>query len=504
MLACFGAFFLLMSFISRNAYDNGNFTPETEQERLDAAYERQYKYLETRKQPKYAEVDLELDLFPSERKASYSADIILVNEPGMDTLFLNWKDFVTINSLTLNGQDLKLVKKDEEQSISAYLIPQKLHIDSVLHLSLMAEKRYVGFTQSDVQADLTYVGIFASIQDFLPVIGYDSDKELMENRKRQEQRLNKLSSRMTSIDAPLGLSQSAFSTDAHRVKGSITISTEEGQFPFAAGELEKKEDEGDRPVAHYRIEQPQVFNWHVGSSDYTKLAGQVNGIEYAMLHKPSHTFNLDLYQDAMNKAIAYMQKHFGTNAVVDKLQLIEIHRWQNPKYTFANTIALSEKEGWVADTEGLQEQAYIYQTIGSGLASLWIQQNVGIANVQGGDMLAKALPEAIGLQFVKETFGEEAVQLLIKKKMDKYAKDRNNEPNTEQPLIYADGADYLEENKGAVVLYEAIDEIGLEKFSKSLIGWSDQYSTLKTFKDFLSYFKQEIKSETYSKFILNN
>lgn len=40
-----------------------------------------------------------------------------------------------------------------------------------------------------------------------------------------------------------------------------------------------------------------------------------------------------------------MQKKFGINAVADKLQLVEIHRWQDPSYNFANTIVLSEKEG---------------------------------------------------------------------------------------------------------------------------------------------------------------
>ena len=29
-----------MSFVSKNVYENGNFTPEAEEERLDAAYEK--------------------------------------------------------------------------------------------------------------------------------------------------------------------------------------------------------------------------------------------------------------------------------------------------------------------------------------------------------------------------------------------------------------------------------------------------------------------------------
>ena len=122
----------------------------------------------------------------------------------------------------------------------------------------------------------------------------------------------------------------------------------------------------------------------------------------------------------------------------------------------------------MADTKGLQEKAYIYQTIGSGLASLWVQKNVSIANVQGADMLRIALPEAIGLQFVNEILGKDAMELLIQKKQDKYGKDKNNEPNREQPLIYADGIDYLEANKGAIHLYKLITLIGKQQFFETL------------------------------------
>lgn len=82
--------------------------------------------------------------------------------------------------------------------------------------------------QNDFQADLTKKGSFGSLQDFLPVIGYDSDKELLENRKRQEQGLERLDSVMAAIDDAFALVQNVFATDADRVTGKLTISTEEG------------------------------------------------------------------------------------------------------------------------------------------------------------------------------------------------------------------------------------------------------------------------------------
>ncbi|MGO2101807.1 MAG: hypothetical protein ACTH3E_02055 [Psychroflexus halocasei] len=472
MVLFFGSFLLLMSFITKNVYDNGNFTPEAKEERLDAEYEKKYKYLETKLQPKYETVDIKLDLFPSKRRAESTADITLNNKNGTDTLFLNTKDFVQLDNIQVNGQKLSLVKEDEEQNLWAYLIPSTLQKDSLLQLSIRGSKQYVGFVQNDFQADLTKKGSFGSLQDFLPVIGYDSDKELLENRKRQEQGLERLDSRMAAIDDAFALVQNVFATDADRVTGKLTISTEEGQIPFTAGSLQKMETKAGRTTATYSIASPRVFNWQVGSSDYSVAKGQAGNIDYSILYKPTHTFNVNLYQEAIKQGVDFMQTNFGADAVDNQLQLVEIHRWQDDRYTFANTIALSEKEGWVADTDGLREKAYLYQTIGSGLAKLWVQKNLDIANVQGADMLAVALPEALGLFYVKKELGEEAVKLIMKKKMEKYGKDRNNEPNREPSLLYADGADYLEINKGAVELYYLIETFELTKFNTILGKYS--------------------------------
>lgn len=500
MLGCLVAFFFLMSFITKSVYDAGNFTPEAEDERLDSEYEKKYKYVDGRPHPKYAEVDFKIDLYPSERKANFSADILLLNKPGADTLFLNWKDFVTVKSLLLDGTELQLVGEDEDQNLTAYLIPAEASADSLLRLSLEGEKQYMGFVQNEFQADLTYVGSFGSVQDFLPVLGYDGEKELLENRKRGEQNLPRLTSRLASLDDPVAFSQDVLAPDAELVTGSIQISTDADQIPFAAGKLINRDKGNSRTFATYEINEPQVFNWHIGSSDYSLVEGKAGNISYSILHKPLHAFNLELYNDALEKGVAFMKSQFGVDAVKDQLQLVEIHRWQDDRYIFANSIVLSEKEGWVADTKGLQEQAYIYQTIGSGLATLWIQDNLRMANVQGAEMLSKALPEAIGLQLVKEVFGDEAVKLLKEKKMEKYAKDRNNEPNEEPSLLFADGVDYLEVNKGAVALYELSEALGLESFIASLNEWvAEKGSDYVHFKDLYDQLIVKVSNDDKSK-----
>ncbi|MEM6376725.1 MAG: hypothetical protein AAF705_00805 [Bacteroidota bacterium] len=483
LLLTFTGFIFLFSFVNQQVYKNGNFTSDFDQESLDAAYELSYKYFENKPQPSYEHLDLELDLFPSQRKATYQLQARLRNQTSTDTLMLNWPDFVQVKAVSLNGQNLKKVKEDLDQNICFYDFPAGMRTDSILLLSIDAEKQYVGFTQSEFQADLTYDGSLGSIKDFLPTIGYDPEVELTKNRIRTAQGLGKINSRMASLTDVSALKRNFYASDAGKVTGDIKISTERGQIPFAPGKLVEQE-EGARSIYRYQIDEPATFNWYIGSANYALEENNVSGTAYTILHHPKHHFNLELYHDAMQKGLAFMGEALNTQHL-EEVRLVEVHKWQEDSYAFPNTIALSEKEGWVADTKGLKEKAYIYQTIGTGIAKLWVQDQLRLADVQGADMLAVALPEALGLFFVEKTLGLEASEQIIDKKMDRYGKERNNEPNQEPHLLYTDGTDYLEMNKGAVVMYEVIKEVGIEVLVETLMQLSNDRPFL-TFKDVYS------------------
>jgi hypothetical protein len=104
--------------------------------------------------------------------------------------------------------------------------------------------------------------------------------------------------------------------------------------------------------------------------------------------------------------------------------------------------------------------------------------------MQTGEPLA-ALPEALALAFVKDKLGEKVLADLLEKKQSLYEKERNNEPNQEAALLYADGADYLEINRGAIVLFEAMQEMGLPVFMAKVkalnVPGKEQYQTFASF-----------------------
>ena len=100
-------------------------------------------------------------------------------------------------------------------------------------------------------------------------------------------------------------------------------------------------------------------------------------------------------------------------------------------------------------------------------------------------MLRVAVPDAMALHFIEQKFGEVLVDQHVDKKNYRYGKGRGNEPNKEPPLLYADGIDYLEANKGTLELYRLIQELGAPLFNQTLVAFTENTTPKPaTFKGF--------------------
>ena len=464
------AFFFLQSFVVREVNDKGNFEPESVTILKDATYEKKYKWIESKPQPKLTGLDLSLDLFPSERKANYEAQMHLSNPSGqkIDSLYLHFDDFIHFREIKWNGNVIKIAWKDD--ALNQMALPIKMDTAETGKLSLWAEKQYTGFTQSDAQPDLAFNGLFMNTKDIIPGIGYYANRELDQNRDRDEHGLAKITSRMAPLHDSAALKQDVFAPFATWLEGTITVSTSSDQLAIAPGKLNQSWEEKGRVYFEYELEEAWPYEWYFTSAALEKSAFQAGNIDTEIYYKKSHDYNLSLYQKSVKSALDFIQYELG-DYPFSELRLVEIPFYQDARYTLPNAVAISEKEGWYADTTGLTERAYITFSVAAQLVSHWLYQNVQIGNVQGADMLKVALPEALALHVVHGLHGETAVDGLLEKKKNAYGKERGNEPNLEPSLIYADGADYLETNKGTIALYKLSLAMDIKSFTDTINTW---------------------------------
>ncbi|MEM0931417.1 MAG: hypothetical protein AAGJ12_03050 [Bacteroidota bacterium] len=467
------AFIGLQSFITSNVNDLGNFESKKEEQQKASAYEKKYKKIAVQSQPKIIGIDLEMDFYPDERRLEFTGKMSLINKTtdSIRILYLNLPDFTTFSQIKINQRKLEPIWYDEKLDIMALAVD--LPKNTTTGLEIQGFREHQGFTQDKFtqQPEVTYNGSFLGVHDFLPVFGYDERRELTENRYRGDWGLDKLKTRMATVENQEALKNSVFAVDALQPLGTITMSTQENQVAEAPGELHKTWQRNNRNYYQYKIKNQSPLNWFFTSASYAKNKEKYKDLEVNILYHPSHHYNVAFYQKSVSASYDFILAQFSSYPYKE-IRVLEIPFYQEAMYSFPNAIAISEREGWFVDGDLLENKAYLTYVVSSQMLAHWIFNEMDIANVQGADMLRYALPQCIALQIVKEQLGEEAVQHLITKKQGLYFRDRGNEPNQEPPLLYADGIDYLEPNKGTLALYDLSKKLGFEVFNKILLDWT--------------------------------
>jgi hypothetical protein len=309
---------------------------------------------------------------------------------------------------------------------------------------------------------------------------------------------------MDAINNSTALLKDAVSPNALWQNTTIRAHVSGEQTVFASGKYKGTESLNGKEYVVYETEQPASMEWQIGAAMYRFVDTVLeNNLDLRILYDEKHHYNLKHMQDAVSDGIYYLESHLGAYPY-SQLHITEVPFYNDENfYATPNQIAISEKHCWTADGSRDKDLSYIYYTLCREIIDQWLQQNIHVADVQGADMFLKAIPEAYALAYVQEKFGEETLQVYIEKKEDRYGKGRGTESNTEPPLIYADGADYLEANKGGVELLKVIQELGITKFSSLLTEFINERSgNNKVFMDFYREIQKnypEIKKEDLSK-----
>lgn len=486
---CLVAFLSLQSFIIRKVNVPGNYESEESLNRKDSEYETTYKKIQSLPHPKITGIDLQLDLFPDNRQAIYSASMKLTNfnSESVDTLYLNSTKFASVQTVEWNGKSLSPHWHDERLAISAYVLNLSPSDSGIL--AVTGDRKYIGFTQigETPQPELMYNGSFLHARDLLPIIGYNYDRTLKTNRDRRSLGIEMLVSRMPPVTDTAALAQDAFAFDSEWLRGTISISTSEDQTAVAPGKKIRHWKEAGRNHYVYEIEAKSPYEWFFASAEYAETNMALSEkVSASIMFKNSHHYNLNLYKRALQSSFQFVESNLGPYPF-SEVRLLEIPFYQQKLYSFPNTIAISEKEGWFADTTALEERSYVFFTAASQLISHWTKQNIKLSNVQGANMIKVALPEAMALILIEKYFGKKGVDLLLEKKKKAYIKDRGNEPNLEPALLYADGIDYLESNKGTSALFELSQKLGGDRFIERVREWSIQNNDKNT--HFLSLYQ---------------
>lgn len=450
-LAVFGTLFAGSEWqIWQHVYKAQNVAVQAEEQQQAADYERQYAYLKQRPQPRITNLDLHLDLFPSQRRLSYQATMQLINSTAqpVDTLFLNYSEHLKLTRVQLGSQPVQVLFDDTLRHVTAYTF--QLKPGSMQTLTLTAQQQYKGFAQNTPQPDLTFNGTLTH-ECLLPTIGYEDNRELLINHDRIDHGLTKRSAALPASTDVRGLSQLQTGITGNAYPYQITVGTDADQTALAPGKRVKQWQQSGRNYVRFRSERPTPDNWRIASARYQQQRNvvQVGNQSVRVCFYYQHPYNLALFRQAITDALRQGVAIFGPYPYPE-LRVAEVPFYNDPVLSMPGQILLSEKQGWLTASQYHPEVVYALLT--REVFKQWLVNDLPAARVQGAGFLQHGLAEYLVTQAINKRYSPNRLVKYLAYTLNEYRKGRNREDNQEMTLLQADGDAYLEQHKAALVL----------------------------------------------------
>ncbi|MFZ4529474.1 MAG: M1 family aminopeptidase [Undibacterium curvum] len=468
-LLCGGVLFYFYNIVNsyKTSYDN---------EVAQANYEKKYKALEGKPQPRISDVKLAVDIFPDRRSTAIEGEYQLVNRSAeaISEIYILQNDEAEIRQLTLESPNTVGIR-DKDMGMYSFRLQPALAPGASVRLRFRLNydaNSFLGMSKRDtVIANGTFFN-----SSLMPQIGYQSNVELSEDKIRRKHGL-KEKERMLQRDDPRGLANSYISNDADWIRFDATVSTSSDQMAIAPGKLDKSWEKDGRRYFHYSVDQPILNFYSFQSGRYAVKQAQWNDVAIEIDYQPGHEYNLDRMVKGVQQSLTYYSKNFSPYQ--HKLvRIIEFPRYSSFAQAFPNTIPFSESIGFIAkvDDNNPKDIDYPFYVTAHEVAHQWWAHQVISANTQGATTLVETLAQYSALMVMKQTYGEAKMRKFLKYELDAYLRGRGQERKKEQPLAFNENQQYIHYNKGSLIMYLMQDQLGEEQVNRALREVVAQYA----------------------------
>jgi ABC-2 type transport system permease protein len=482
-------------YIYWNTNVRNTFPSSADVEQLQVEYEKKFRSVEALPQPRIVDIDMQVDLNPSERGHRSHGRYVLANRTDrpIERVVV---EFSARQVEQAELQDAELAEQDKDFQVYQFRPRTPFLPGETRTLTFASTDATPGFRAGDDNTPIAYNGSFAHAGALAPSIGIEPLYYLRSAARRKEFGLEPLPE-LAHRDDPVQLKRNLFSRDADFVPFAITVSTSADQIALAPGDLEREWTEGDRRFFRYRLSKPAVNFWSVVSARYTVTRDTWNGVELAVYHIPKHATNAPRMIEGMKQALEYYTANFGPFPH-KQLRIAEFPRYQSFAQSFPSLIPFSEAMGFIMDLRDSAFDYVFYVTAHETAHQWWGHQVIG-ANVEGSQFLSESLAEYSALMVVEHRYGTHRMRPFLKQSLDVYLRGRQG-TSSERPLAVTPKIDqeYVRYQKGSLALYALKDAIGEDAVNRVLAkllrehGFkSDPYPTT---LDFLKLLRAEAGS----------
>lgn len=477
MLTAVAAFVLFVAtggFIFYNTNILNTYYTSSEREEQTALYEKTYRRFNGIPQPRITNVKVDVDIYPSERRADMRGRYILVNKTGVpiDSLHFNMVDWIKINSMKTDRASAVVLA---DKKLGYYIYKLSAPLQPGDSLSLLFDISYLqkGFENDDIKTDVVENGTFFN-SGYMPNIGYSEEAELSDDDMRKKHGL-KPKARMAAVNDYKARANTYISNSADWIQFETTVSTSSDQIAIAPGYLQKEWTQNGRRYFHYKMDAPILNFYSFLSARYEVRRDKWNDVAIEVYYHKGHEYNIDRMIGAVKKSLDYYTRNFSPYQH-RQVRIIEFPRYASFAQSFPNTIPYSESIGFIArvDDTDPEDIDYPFYVTAHEIAHQWWAHQVIGGNVQGATLLSESMAQYSALMVMEKEYGREKMRKFLKYELDSYLRARGTERKGEMPLYLVENQQYIHYNKGSLVLYALRDYLGEAQLNHALAGYIKQ------------------------------
>jgi ABC-2 type transport system permease protein len=411
----------------------------------------------------YRRVDLDVELWPRERRADVRGEMLLENagaEPVTRAVF-TLDPLWDVRRFELEGAQSEPAREGPLWIVQlARPVPAggqaRLSIDWGCALN-RGWPEDGGPPQAFLEPGATFLSSLRA--ELVPLPGVDPSSFLVDLQRREAHGRGPLEPfREPALDAVV---PAAFGGDL-AFDLELEIHTDLGQAVLSTGELAEQSREGDRERFLYRSEHPvRAFAILAGPLQLTAAGDD------EIWHHPAHDQNLDTIQAALRDARALFGARFG-DYPHRRLRIVEFPRPAAYAQSYPTLMPYSEAIGFLTHhASDPQKVDATYFVTAHEVAHQWWGYLVTPGMAPGAQVLSESLAEYSAMVLIDTERGERERLVFLKQEEDAYLRQRD--PDTELPLaeLQLEGpAQWY--HKGGLVLYMLERQIGRDRLLAAL------------------------------------
>lgn len=437
---------------------------ETDASRLRAraGYEQAYGTWKNRPTPAFADVTLDVALYPAARRLESNGTATLVNRKAspVSTFLVSTDPRLHVRSLSVERAVLD--REDTRLGVRLYRIDPPMQPGERLTMTWSAARENHGFVNSGGDDELVENGTFLDLLGVVPVPAYDEAREVTDAAERRRLGLPPME-RLPALGDPAWINTLGVGIDG-RMTSRVTVSTDASQVAVAPGRLARQWEKDGRRSFEYVMDVPVWPRLAIMSARYTVARDTWNGVAVEVYHDAKHPWNVAIMLDTAKQALSYFSREYGPYPL-PFLRILEYPRYRSAARAYPGSVAYSESAGFLTDLRGWA--SLDYATIHE-IAHQWWGGLIYGARMQGRQMLNETMAQYSTLMVFRQLPDQQWLHRVLDATHRNYLDARSRESVAEQPLMFTEDQGNISYNKGALAMFAVEELIGTERMHQAL------------------------------------